>query len=482
MKGTIRIAALCILAAAAVCSVRAQDAPQTGSLKIEAYTHRGPVAGFAELLKLDSESGEFYAVTKKPLLKGTLRVEGLPVGAYKIVITTSEEIEPQVDVIDNVAITAGERADRKVRFKQATVEVLARDSDNKPLDGCVVVRRLDESDGTSATLPAKIMVADGKASFYVAPAKYEVTFIPDDIIGCRGISETITLQDAQTQSVKPTVSFGWLAVESRNFAGPVPSRLVLYASGVNGRKPEPLSMRSFDGKPMKVRVLPGRYAVDIEADSRAILPSASSSFDAVEISESKERHVAAYFECAKFRLDLSAHGRVDARLEMQRWNEEMKSFAAFHSLLVTGGATEMTLGAGKYRFIVVDQTVSPQEPYTLDEFVLVDCQTAARSLALKRGEICLVARLAPDAPPGVVEVFRREGKVERRILLLPLTAGETVLPLAEGEYRVITTVGEGASAKRFAGAWRTLTERARLMEVLKLGAASAAALPPDLAP
>ncbi len=466
---------------AAIDGAYGQEPADVGVLVIRVSTHRGPARGFARIMRLDEETGKHATVTKKALLAGTVRTENLPPGTYKAVITTSEEIEPQVKHIDGINIKAGETAHKEVRFEQATVELVAVDHNEKPLDGHFIVKRHSPEKNIFVSLPRKVLAISGKAMFYAAPGKYVVTFVPDGIVGSRGIpSEARMLTDGKTCTIRHSVAFGCLVVQAKNFSGPVPSRLTLYASGASGRRLEPLFTRAFDGGTMEVRALPGRYAVEVASEPGTILPPAAKIFEPVVIKESKKEHVSAYFECARLSVRCATLGPIDARLELQRWDEEAEDYAETHSTPLKTGATDIFLQAGKYRAVVVNQIVEPQKRYALDDIVVADGGKALRSVALKSGEICIVARLAKDAPGGTVALYCRKDKIDRRVLTRPLKEGRIVLPVAEGTYRVVTTVGEDGNSKEYSGKWRQVTDRARLMEVLDLGRASSTSLPPQI--
>jgi len=484
MKRTIKYV-LAFLAAAAVTAAidgaHGQEPSGVGALVIRASTHRGPVRGFAEIMRLDEETGKHATVTKKALFAGAVRIEGLAPGSYRAVITSSEEIEPQVKQTNGIDIKAGETAQKEVRFEQATVELVAADHNEEPLDGHFTVERCSPGKNIFVPLPHKVLAVSGRAKFYAAPGKYVVTFVPDGIVGSRGVpSEARTLADGEVCTVRHSVAFGSLVVQAKNFSGPVPSRLTIYASGASGRKLEPLFTRAFDGGPMEIRAMPGKYAVEVASEPGTILPPAAKIFEPVGIKESKKEHVSAYFECARLSVRCAALGPIDARLELQRWDEEAKEYAETYSTSLKKGATEIFLQAGKYRAVAVDQKVEPQERHALEDIVAADGGNVLRSVILKGGEICIVARLAEDAPVGTVALYRMKDEIDRRVLTRPLKEGRIVLPVAEGTYRVVTTVGEEGNSKEYAGRWLQVTDRARLMEVLDLGRASSRSLPPQI--
>ncbi len=452
-------------------------AQNTGAFSVHAtYSDGRAVQGFVEIFRKYDD--KLIPVSKQPLVNGKIEIE-LPAGEYNAIITTSVELEPQVKSRVAIDIAAGERQDWKPVFGQATVNFLAKDNRGGPVEACISVMRpvgFGEQGGLIwKSLPRSVNTASGKATLLLAPGKYRISYIPKDIIGCPNLYEDMDLADKEVRQYEPTIEHGSLVVEAKDFRGPVPARITIYAARQGGRNPAPQYTCAFDGRPMTLRLQPARYSIDITADTKAIIPPTSQTFEPVKIdndepvkidNETKES-ISAYFKCARLKIDCEMFGSNRVRVELHGYSEETKGFAPFESLSLASGSVDVVLIAGKYRAIVVDEWVSPQQRYELREIDLVDGETVKRSCKIERGEICVVAALTKTAP-GTVSLFRKEGAVALCVTTWPLEDGEKILRLPAGVYRLLTTVQVGSKLVDYEGKWRTLEDRARIMEALDL--------------
>ena len=444
-------------------------AQNTGAFSVHAtYSDGRAVQGFVEIFRKYDD--KLIPVSKQPLVNGKIEIK-LPAGEYNAIITTSAELEPQVKSRVGLNLAAGERQDWKPVFGQATVNFLAKDNKGGPVEACISVMfhaALDDrGNAVWQPLPRSVNTASGKATLLLAPGKYRISYVPKDIIGCPNLYEDMDLADKEVRRYEPTIEHGSLVVKAKDFRGPVPARITIYAARQGGRSPAPQYTCAFDGRPLTLRLQPARYSIDITADSKAIIPPTSQTFEPVKIDNATKKSISAYFKCARLKIDCEAFGSNRVRVELHGYSEETKGFAPFESLSLASGSVDVVLIAGKYRAIVVDEWVSPQQRYELREIDLVDGAMVERSCKIERGEICVVAALTKKAS-GTVSLFRKEGAVALCVTTWPLEDGEKVLRLPAGVYRLLTTVQVGSKLVDYEGEWRTLEDRARIMEALDL--------------
>ena len=459
---TILLPALFVLLTIAV-GTAAQD---TGTLAVRAaYSDGAAVQGFVEIFRVHGES--LVPVSKQPLINGKVGID-LPAGDYAAAITTSGEIEPQVARSEKMAVEVGKKCDWTPVLGRARVEFLAQGG---TVEATITVMRHSGTDKEGndvwRTLPRTVDTTAGRATIALAPGKYRISYVPRDIIGCPVLYEDMDLADKEIRRYEPTIAHGALVVEAKDFRGPVPARITIYAARQGGRNPAPQFTCAFDGKPLELRLQPARYSIDITADTRAIIPPTSQTFEPVKVASGGKETIAAYFRCGRVKIDCPGAGDEGLRVELHSYDEATKGYTPFDSLPLKAGLAEAVLAEGKYRVIVADHWVSPQKRYQLPDIDLREGQTVARSCNIQRGEICVVAELTKKIG-GTVALFRKEGAVETCITTWPLADGEKLLRLPAGTYRLVTTVQNGGKLVDYTGKWRMLEDKARIMVALDL--------------
>jgi len=155
------------------------------------------------------------------------------------------------------------------------------------------------------------------------------------------------------------------------------------------------------------------------------------------------------------------------RVELHSYSETTKGYAPFESLSLASGSLDVILSAGKYRAIIIDEWVSPQQNYELEKIDIADGKTVKRFRTIERGEMCVVSALTKKVS-GTVSLFRKEGGIEICVTTWPLEKGEKILRLPAGDYRIITSAQIGSKLVDYEGKWQKLEDGARIMVALDL--------------
>ncbi len=457
---------------------KADEKPQRAVLTIIADNSEGPARGNVELSVLGSDE-KWRVFLARPLVRGRAVFE-VPPGTYRAAAASTEELIHQVRLLDIVVLKENDNVTKKVYFERGRIAVVALDKDRNKTNGVLRLDMYDPGAGKYRTVPANILVVDGRAVIYLAPSKYRLRFTPEGIIGAQEqASGVFEVRDKSDFDFQPKIEYGILKVSSGDYEGPLKSRITILTrpdrdGGAGGSL---VHSRDFDGRPMALKIAPGKYRVAFDPDPRCLSGASALTFNEVEITPGAAGELKAFFEKGRASLDVSAFDEAAGRIELQKWHEAQKNYATFHAVELKEGRNDFFLAPGKYRIIVIDTRVTPEAEYPWADIEVKNESLARRAFYLERGRIRVVSNAK-----GKVVVEARISETSRRICQAELIEGAATINLKPGRYRL--TLHPEGSDKGISTDWMELNERSWLMRTFSVGApgeaGSGGGLPPEV--
>ncbi|RKY23141.1 MAG: hypothetical protein DRP79_09685, partial [Planctomycetota bacterium] len=205
---------------------KADEEHPLATLTIIAVNSEGPAYGNVELSILGSDE-KWRVFLARPLVRGRAVFE-VPPGTYRAIVTSTGEMVAESHSTDPLEIKAGDEITKKVYFKRGRITVVALDKDRDKIDGALRLDMYDPGAGKYRTVPANILVVDGRAVIYLAPGKYRVRFTPEGIIGAQEqASGVFEVRDKSDLDFQPKIEYGILKVSSGDYEGPLKSRITI---------------------------------------------------------------------------------------------------------------------------------------------------------------------------------------------------------------------------------------------------------------
>ena len=452
---------------------KADEEHPLATLTIIAVNSEGPAYGNVELSILGSDE-KWRVFLARPLVRGRAVFE-VPPGTYRAIVTSTGEMVAESHSTDPLEIKAGDEIAKKVYFKRGRITVVALDKDRDKIDGALRLDMYDPGAGKYRTVPANILVVDGRAVIYLAPGKYRVRFTPEGIIGAQEqASGVFEVRDKSDLDFQPKIEYGILKVSSGDYEGPLKSRITILTrpdrdGGAGGSL---VHSRDFDGRPVALKISPGKYRVAFDPDPRRLLGASPLTFNEVEITPGIAGELKAFFEKGRASLDVSAFDEAAGRVELQKWHKAQKNYATFHAVELKEGRNDFFLAPGKYRIVVIDTRVTPEAEYPWADIEVKNKSLARRAFYLERGRIRVVSNAK-----GKVVVEARIPDTSRRVCQAELVEGAATINLRPGKYRL--TLHPEGSDKGISTDWMELNERSWLMRTFDVRG-SGKGLPPEV--
>ena len=452
---------------------KADEEHPLATLTIIAVNSEGPAHGNVELSILGSDE-KWRVFLARPLVRGRAVFE-VPPGTYRAIVTSTGEMVAESHSTDPLEIKAGDEIAKKVYFKRGRITVVALDKDRDKIDGALRLDMYDPGAGKYRTVPANILVVDGRAVIYLAPGKYRVRFTPEGIIGAQEqASGVFEVRDKSDLDFQPKIEYGILKVSSGDYEGPLKSRITILTrpdrdGGAGGSL---VHSRDFDGRPVALKISPGKYRVAFDPDPRRLLGASPLTFNEVEITPGIAGELKAFFEKGRASLDVSAFDEAAGRVELQKWHKAQKNYATFHAVELKEGRNDFFLAPGKYRIVVIDTRVTPEAEYPWADIEVKNKSLARRAFYLERGRIRVVSNAK-----GKVVVEARIPDTSRRVCQAELVEGAATINLRPGKYRL--TLHPEGSDKGISTDWMELNERSWLMRTFDVRG-SGKGLPPEV--